>query len=270
MPTADQIPERWSAIAPAYESAFEPFSKQFAAETLRLLDLSPEDRVLDVAAGTGAFSLPAARLGCEVLAVDFAAGMVDRLRHRAAQEGLARLRTAVMDGQALALADGSYDVAVSILGLMLFPDLAKGLTELRRVLRSGGRGAVVCWVEVRELRLMTVLMQAIKRVVPDFAAPPTPSFARMAGRSSVREFMQRAGFADVIVTGASGTMRIASPEAFWTGFTSSAPPVADLLARLGADRTAEVGRVYLDLLREGSDEGAPTLRAEACIGIGRV
>jgi hypothetical protein len=76
----DQIPERWGDIAADYEAAFEGLSSQFARDVLRLLDLKAGERVIDVAAGTGAFSLLAARAGADVLATDFAAGMVAHLR----------------------------------------------------------------------------------------------------------------------------------------------------------------------------------------------
>src|SRR5512139_2473260 len=78
----DQVPDGWGAIAADYEEAFEGLTTQFAADVLRLLDLRPGERVVDVAAGTGAFSLMAARAGIEVLATDFAPGMVARIRER--------------------------------------------------------------------------------------------------------------------------------------------------------------------------------------------
>ena len=76
----DQVPEQWGVIASDYEKAFEELSAQFAADTLQLLDLKSGERALDVAAGTGAFSLLAARTGAEVLATDFAPGMIARMR----------------------------------------------------------------------------------------------------------------------------------------------------------------------------------------------
>ena len=64
----DQIPQAWSGIASDYERAFETLTNQFSTEALRQLKMKPGDAVLDVAAGTGSFSLAAARAGGDVLA----------------------------------------------------------------------------------------------------------------------------------------------------------------------------------------------------------
>ena len=145
MLSPDQIPERWGDIASDYETAFEGLSSQYAADVVGLLDLRPGERVIDVAAGTGAFSLLAAQAGAEVLATDFAPGMIARLRERLGAAQLSGIRAEVMDGQSLEVPDATFDVSVSVLGLIFFPDIGRGLAELRRVLRMGGRSAVVCW-----------------------------------------------------------------------------------------------------------------------------
>ena len=97
----------------------------------------PVERILRlclVAAGGGALSIPAARMGAEVLATDVAPGMLEVLRKRAAREGLA-IRTEVMDGTDLDVGEQRFDRVCSEFGVMFFPD--DGLPEMRRVLAPG-------------------------------------------------------------------------------------------------------------------------------------
>jgi ubiquinone/menaquinone biosynthesis C-methylase UbiE len=64
--------------------------------------------------------------------------MLELLKERARKEGL-KVETRVMDGQALGLDDNSFDMAGSQFGVMLFPDMPKGIREMARVVRPGGR-----------------------------------------------------------------------------------------------------------------------------------
>ena len=138
-PPLQQRPEGWGPGAARYHTVFAPFTGAFAADLVDVLAIGPTDTVLDVAAGTGAFARRAAARGADVLATDFAPGMVDTLRRVTAEEPGARLRVAVMDGQALDVDDDSFSVAASNVGVIFFPDIAAGLRELARVTRPGGR-----------------------------------------------------------------------------------------------------------------------------------
>jgi len=105
----DQQPEGWSDIAEVYDQSFVSMTSQLADAALQQLDIRPGEKVLDVA--TGVFALGAARCGGEVLATDFAPGMIERLQRHIDEFDLSLIKTAVMDGQALELPDDHFDVA---------------------------------------------------------------------------------------------------------------------------------------------------------------
>jgi ubiquinone/menaquinone biosynthesis C-methylase UbiE len=134
-------PDHWNDAATHYEKTAHPFTARFAEDALARVKLTPADRVLDVAAGTGALALAAARTGAHVLATDFSAGMVARV----AAAGLPNVEARVMDGQALDLPDASFDAVFSIFGVIMFPDWRKGLAEMARVTRPGGHGVIATW-----------------------------------------------------------------------------------------------------------------------------
>jgi SAM-dependent methyltransferase len=133
--------DHWDATARHYEKTAHPFTARFAEAALARVKLSPDKRVLDVAAGTGALAFAAARTGAQVLATDFSAGMVARI----AAAGLPNVDARVMDGQSLDLPDAGFDAVFSIFGVIMFPDWRKGLAEMARVTRPGGHGVVATW-----------------------------------------------------------------------------------------------------------------------------
>lgn len=66
-----------------------------------------------------------------------------------------------MDGMNLVFPDDAFDAALSVFGVILFPDAARGLAEMRRVVRRGGRVAVVTWTQPERYELAAALREAI-------------------------------------------------------------------------------------------------------------
>lgn len=135
--------DHWDKAANHYQQTAHPFTAQFAEAALARIALTPQSQVLDIAAGTGALALAAARTGAQVLATDFSPGMVACV----AAAGLPNVEARVMDGQALDLPDAAFDAVFSIFGVIMFPDWRKGLAEMARVTRPGGYGVVATWQE---------------------------------------------------------------------------------------------------------------------------
>ncbi len=131
-------PEAWDAIAEGYDRFVAPQEVDLANEALRLVGLQPGERFLDVAAGTGGLSLPAARLGAQVLATDWSPAMSERFEARSRKEGLRNAAGRVMDCHALELPDASFDVTGSQFGVMLVPDQPRALREMVRVTKPAG------------------------------------------------------------------------------------------------------------------------------------
>jgi SAM-dependent methyltransferase len=93
------------------------------------------------------------------------------LAARARVEGL-DIQTRVMDGHALALDDDSFEVAGSQFGVMLFPDMPKGVRELARVVKPGGRVLMIVYGDPGQIEFFTFFVRAIQSVRPEFTGPP--------------------------------------------------------------------------------------------------
>src|SRR3972149_2094261 len=155
----DQQPERWDDHVCVYEAVFEPFTQQFAHAAIETLGLAAGRHVLDVGAGSGGAALPMAEEGLRVTAIDASPRMVDRILTRAAERGLA-VHPQAMDGRALQFQDATFDAALSVLGVILFPDPVRGLAEMRRVVRPGGPVSVVTWTQPHNYELAAELRAA--------------------------------------------------------------------------------------------------------------
>jgi demethylmenaquinone methyltransferase/2-methoxy-6-polyprenyl-1,4-benzoquinol methylase len=121
---------------------------RWRARAADLARVGPGSRVLDVATGTGDLALELARRVSptgEVVGSDFAEGMLDRARSKlaAADTGHVRPRFEWADAMALPYPDGCFDAATVGFGARNFEDLARGLEEMARVVRPGGRVVVL-------------------------------------------------------------------------------------------------------------------------------
>ena len=123
-------------------------------------------KVLDVAAGTGNASIPAAQLGAHVTASDLTPDLLSAGSRRPEAAGL-DLEWAEADAEQLPFSDGSYDVVMSAIGVMFAPHHQLAADELLRVCRPGGTIALLSWTPEG-------MLGDLFRTMKPFAAPPPP------------------------------------------------------------------------------------------------
>ena len=143
---SSRVRRMFDAIAPTYELINSLFSlgrdRAWRKEAVRLARLRPGDAILDIACGTGDFLRAFHAKGGEVsrlVGADFAHGMLTR----AAARCRGRLIWCEADGLHLPFADRSFDVSSCAFGVRNFQDLHRGLAEMHRVLREGGRAVIL-------------------------------------------------------------------------------------------------------------------------------
>ncbi|RBP44555.1 ubiquinone/menaquinone biosynthesis C-methylase UbiE [Roseimicrobium gellanilyticum] len=181
--------------------------ENFAEDFMSRQPMQRGARVLDVACGTGNLAVIAAGNGCLVHGIDIAANLLDQARSRAAQAGL-RILFEEADAEALPFRESSFDLTVSMFGVMFTPQPAKATAELRRVTRPGGQIALANWTPEGFIGKMFGVFKT--HVPPPPAGVPSPM---EWGKEDMVQQRLRQGFTDVRITRQIGCMRYPFPPA---------------------------------------------------------
>jgi SAM-dependent methyltransferase len=250
--TAPSARDAWNSAAPGWDAAFDwyaenlrPLSDWFCARVA-----VPGARVLDVACGTGLPALAiAARVGAagRVLATDLALGMLTAVQRRGRQADLGNLEVREMDAQQLECDGASFDAVTCSCGLMLFPDPAAALAEMRRVLVPNGRLAVTVWAEPSDNPFFTIAAAAVNALFPprDPDATPPKGFS-MSAPGELERVLRAAALTDVAVERLGLMVKVASVDEYWRLYTSFVPGLGDRIAGLPAAEGARAREVLAD------------------------
>jgi SAM-dependent methyltransferase len=149
-----------------YPTMVETFLLPLGPRLVAACDIGPGMRVLDVGAGTGNASLPAAARGADVTASDLTPELLEAGRRRAEAEGL-ELTWAEADAERLPFEDQSFDVVMSSIGAMFAPYHQAVADELVRVCRPGGTIGLLSWTPEG-------MIGSLFRMMGPFAPPPPP------------------------------------------------------------------------------------------------
>jgi SAM-dependent methyltransferase len=262
-------PENWGAASQGYAAEVAPrMMKPYMDEFVDRLDVSSDHDVLEVAAGSGVMTEVLAARARSVLATDFAPKMLEVLQARLQAQGIDNVRCEVMDGQDLTVDDGSFDCVGCSFGLMFFPDRVKGFSEMRRVLRPGGRAMVAGWTGPDQFEGFGLFMAAVKKAFPDFPPPPAPPpvFA-LADLDRFESEMQAGGFEGVEVGHVSRTIDFEF-DSMWSAMTSGAPPVKAIFARIGDDGQEALRTALHEVVTDRFGDGPIRITNVATLGVG--
>jgi ubiquinone/menaquinone biosynthesis C-methylase UbiE len=183
----------WDKACEHYEHFWEDQLLPAQDRLLEVADLRLGERVLDIAAGTGLVSFPAAQaVGAEgeVVATDLSQSMVDALDGQAGERGLQQVRAERMDAESLRFDDDSFDAALNALGLMYVPDPPAALSEMLRVLKPGGRAVAAVWGARRNCGWAEIFPIVDRRVQSEVC----PMFFQLGTQDVMESQFRDAGF----------------------------------------------------------------------------
>jgi ubiquinone/menaquinone biosynthesis C-methylase UbiE len=261
-------PGPWNAVAAGYDEAFFDQLPELTEAAIELLAPDKEDTVLDVATGPGTLAVRLAPRVHRVVAIDFAEGMIERLRGHVMRAHLHNLEVRLMNGEELLFGNGSFDSAVSMFGLFLFDDRKRALEELFRVVVPGGRVLISSWATPDQNSMLGVGMEAIRAALPDLPRPKGPLPTQDPQKCEAE--LDAAGFERARTQLFRASVKYASVEDYWRTFERGAAPIALLKKRLGEAAFAEVAPRIQAELRTRCGDGEFSLDCAVIFTLGEV
>jgi ubiquinone/menaquinone biosynthesis C-methylase UbiE len=234
----------WDRAATHYERFWAAQLEPAQSRLLSLAALSPGERVLDVASGTGLVTFRAAEAvgaGGEVVATDISEVMVGRIVEIAAERGLPNVSARRMDAESLDFADAAFDVVLCALGLMYVADPAASLREMRRVLRVGGRCVIAVWGERRRCGWADIFPIVDARVTSEVC----PTFFQLGTGDALKYELESAAFGEVVEERISTELVYDSADDA-VGAAFAGGPVALAYSRFNEAVRAEAHAEYLE------------------------
>lgn len=203
----------------------------------RMAGVTTGSRVLDIAAGAGEQTLTIGSLvgpGGHVLATDLSPAIVALARENVRAAGFDNVETRVADGEALGVAESSFDAAVCRLGLMFFADPLQGLREMHRALRPGGGACTMVFSRPERNPCVAILMAtALKHAGRPAGDPCSPGGLLSLGQPGrIDGLFRSAGFRDVATTALDAMFRMRSVDDYLAFVRSSASPILGILGQL--------------------------------------
>src|SRR5262245_12853286 len=213
------------------------------------IDLRAGQRVLDVAAGNGNATLAAARRWADVTSTDYVPALLERGRAKAEAERLP-VTFQQADAEDLPFADGSFDVVLSIFGVMFTPNQEQAAQELLRVCRPGGKIGLANWTP--EGFIGQVFRTIGKHVPP----PPGVKPPALWGAEQRLGELFGDGVSELMVNRRVFVFRYGSAEHFLEVFRTYYGPMLKAFAALDQAGQAALARDLRELLERFNQGGS--------------
>ena len=270
----------WKAAAPGwkkYEKELLASMTPVSDQLIRSAGITSGNMVLDVATGAGEPALTIAKVvgpAGRVTGVDLSPEMLQIAKQRAASQDIMNVEFRVIEDETLSMfQDNIFDSIVCRNGLMFMPDPVKALKAFLRVLKPGGKASVTVWGSPEKAPVISAIMKAVSKHVPDMQQPspgtPGGPFS-IPSIDMLHSYFLQAGFSDfsATTTEAAG-VETNTVEEFWQGTTEVVGFLVILLSRLPEEKKQAIKSDVIQLLRNIFPSGGPVkFTGELILGTG--
>jgi SAM-dependent methyltransferase len=253
----------WGKAGSSYEEFSEHLSEA-VQHCVQLIDPRPSEKVLDVATGTGLAARLTARRESEVTGVDFSEEMIVAARELAGRDGLA-IRFDVGDAESLPYEDGSFDVVLSIFGVIFVSRPEQAAIELARVCKKGGRLGLTTWPPDGTIaQLSREVTAKYRHNSPD--TPPLPSPYAWGDSDRVKELLGE--WFDLRFEKGCTVLREPNSELIWKLWKRSHGLIITILEKLSPQKARAFHDEFLAFHDRFSDEFGVSMPRDYLVTIG--
>ena len=275
--TANEVLAAWETSSQYWTKHQSLIASMFGPLTEVLVEVAhigPGQSVLDVGGGSGEPSLTIAAIvgqSGSVTYTDPSAGMVKAARDEADRRGLTNIRFHQCPAEQLAFPDNAFDVAVSRLAVMFFPDPTVGLREILRVIKPGAHLSFVVWAGKEVNPFFRIVTEILEKFIPVQAEDEdAPAAFRFATPGKLARVLNDAGATSV----AERTLKFKieapiTPARFWELRTEMSDTFRSKLAQLDVDQVAVIRETVQHAVAIYFRDGAMSFPAQALIVSGQ-
>jgi len=186
----------WDKAAMFYEASWQQQLKPAQDLLLEMANIQPGEKILDIACGTGLVTFRAAeqtRPTGHVLGTDISDRMIEMASNISREKEITNVSFERMDAEQLTCANETFDVVICALGLMYVPDPSRAISEMRRVLKKGGRLVAAVWGERAHCGWAEIFEIVDKRVSSEVC----PMFFQLGTGNLLELHMKKAGLHNI-------------------------------------------------------------------------
>ena len=228
----------WNSGGAHYEKISQTIADAIEHCVIRL-NPQAQERILDVATGTGWAARRLAARGAQVTGVDIGADLIEAAKSRASDEQL-KIDFQIGDAESLPFENKTFDAVISTFGVMFVSKPEAAAAELSRVCKPGGRLALATWPSDGTI---AGLFKVMKPYMAAPASPAPPSPFEWGNRDRVQQLLG-ASFDLRFETGTT-YLRESSGEAAWNLFVTGYGPTRALASNLDAERLENLKRDFI-------------------------
>lgn len=208
------LKETFDTVSGGYDGSSLRFFPKSAENMAALLDLKGNERVLDVACGTGHASLAVARKLSKgkVTAVDFSSGMLDQAKRKADSLGIGNIDFVEGDMQSLGFTERPFDAAICAFGIFFVMDMETQLAHIASMVKPGGRVMISNFQESYFHPLKDLF---VSRLSAYGVQNPPQAWKRIAHEDGCRQLFETAGLTDIAVEKRNVGYHLNNAEEWW-------------------------------------------------------